>query len=121
IKPGDMYIMINGRQYLMREDKGVFSYIFSPPLVSTDFYFIANGIASKMYSLNALLVPSIQDFQLELRYPKYLHRSNEVLKSTGNATFPEGTTVKWQVEGKNTEKVKWITKDTSIAFKNVGE
>ena len=121
VKPEDVYITINGRQYLMLEDGGVFSYSFVPPLVSTDFYFSANGVTSRVYRLNALKAPSIQNFRMELSFPQYLHRANEVLKGTGNATFPEGTTVKWQLQGKNTERVKWITKDTSVAFKNVGE
>ena len=92
---------------------------FPPPLASTTFYFTANGVRSKEYGLNVLKTPSIQDFELVLDYPAYTNKRDEVLKSTGNATFPQGTRVTWQIEGRNTTGIDLITKDTTFAFQNV--
>ncbi|KAG1650666.1 Glutamine--tRNA ligase [Nymphon striatum] len=38
----------------------------------------------------------------------------KTLKSTGNATFPEGTKVSWYIEGRSTDNIRLITKDTRI-------
>jgi len=71
--------------------------------------------------LNALKTPSIQNFELLLNYPNYTNKRSEVLKSTGNATFPEGTKVTWQIKGKNTENIHLVTKDTSLAFSKASD
>ncbi|MCG2459212.1 hypothetical protein K8352_00460 [Flavobacteriaceae bacterium F89] len=117
IRPEEMHIVIDGKEYLLQENNGIFSYVFSPPLVSSGFYFVSNGIKSTEYRLKVLKAPAIQDFRLILHYPDYLHKPSDVLKGTGNATFPEGTLAQWQVIGKNTEEVKWVAKDTVINFK----
>lgn len=116
IRPDQVFITINDRKLLLQEQNGVYQYTFTPPLVSTEFSFSANGIFSRKYSLNALKTPSIQNFQLILDYPHYTNRKTDTLKSTGNATFPEGTRVSWRIEGRATENIQLITKDTTIVF-----
>lgn len=116
IRPDQVFITINDRNMLLQEQNGIYQYTFTPPLVSADFSFSANGIFSREYRLNALKTPSIQNFKLVLDYPNYTNRKSETLKSTGNATFPEGTKVSWQIEGRATENIRLITKDTAIVF-----
>lgn len=116
IRPDQVFITINDRKLLLQEQNGIYQYTFTPPLVSTEFSFSANGIFSRKYSLNALKTPSIQNFELILDYPNYTNRKTETLKSTGNATFPEGTAVSWRIEGRSTENIQLITKDTTISF-----
>jgi hypothetical protein len=116
IRPDQVFIAIKENDLLLQEQNGIYQYTFNPPLSTTDFYFKANGIFSRKYTLNALETPSIQDFKLLLNYPNYTNRKSEILKSTGNASFPEGTKVTWQIDGKNTENIHLITKDTSITF-----
>jgi hypothetical protein len=116
IRPDQVFIMINDRNMLLQEQNGIYQYTFTPPLVSVDFSFRANGIFSREYRLNALKTPSIQNFKLVLDYPNYTKRKSETLKSTGNATFPEGTKVSWQIEGRATGSIRLITKDTAIVF-----
>ncbi len=117
VRPNTVFIILDGKEALLQEQNGIFQYTFSPPLQSVDFYFRANGIQSSEYRLKALKTPSIQDFTMKLSYPKYTNRPPEVLKSTGNATFPEGTTVEWLLKGRHTENVSLITKDTTLSFK----
>ncbi|MGB6153468.1 MAG: DUF4175 family protein, partial [Pricia sp.] len=120
VQPEAVYIDVNGKQSLLQKLNGRYQYAFAPPLTSTDFSFVANGIRSKSYSLNALTAPAIQKFQLKLDYPNYTGRSSEVLSSTGNATFPEGTKATWEIEGKSTEIIQLITKDTVVSFSRDG-
>ena len=116
IRPDQVFISINGKDLLLQQQNGNYQYTFTPPLVSTNFFFKANGIFSREYQLHALKTPSIQNFELVLNYPKYTNRKFETLKSTGNATFPEGTEVTWLIRGKNTDKIELVTKDTAMAF-----
>jgi len=121
IRPDQVFITINGKDLLLQQQNGIYQYTFTPPLTSTNFSFKANGIFSREYQLNALKTPSIQNFELLLNYPSYTNRKSETLKSTGNATFPEGTKVTWQIEGRNTENIHLVTKDTSLAFSKTSD
>ncbi|MGI9546789.1 MAG: DUF4175 family protein, partial [Flavobacteriaceae bacterium] len=116
VKPQEINIVINGKLYLMQNTGGIFHYTFSPPLTSSSFYFEANGYNSRTYHLEALNVPTIQDFKLILRYPAYIDKKEDILNSTGNATFPEGTRVEWEIDGENTANIALITKDSTEFF-----
>ena len=116
VQPESVFIEINGRESLLQKLNGQYQYTFTPPLKATDFVFLANGIRSRAYRLNALETPVIQDFQIQLDYPNYTNRPTETLKSTGNATFPEGTKVTWKIEGRHTDNIQLLTKDTVLNF-----
>ena len=120
VQPESVYIDIEGKQILIQKQNGRYRYTFTPPLQSTDFFFVANDVRSKGYQLNALSTPSIQNFTLKLDYPNYTGRSSELLSSTGNATFPEGTKASWAIDGQHTETIELQTKDTTIAFSRDG-
>ena len=121
VQPDAVFIEMNGKESLLRKLNGRYQYTFTPPLESTDFVFVANGIRSGTYRLNALKTPAIQDFQIQLDYPNYTNRATEILKSTGTSTFPEGTKVTWHIEGRNTQKIQLLTKDTVLTFSNEKE
>ena len=95
VKPSAINIVINDRSYLMQQSESVFHYTFSPPLRDAEFYFEANGFTTRKYYLEAYSVPTIVDFVLKLEFPGYTKKNPEILNSTGNATFPEGTLVSW--------------------------
>ena len=116
VRPDLVFIDIEGKKLQLQEQYGTYQYTLSPPLKSTDFFFFANNVQSQDYHLNALETPSIENFEVVLEYPPYTGRKVEILKSTGNAVFPEGTKVTWKIEGKNAERVNLITADTSLIF-----
>ena len=116
VQPDAVSIVIDGKESLLQKLNGRYQYTFTPPLQSVDFAFSANGVQSRTYRLNALRTPSIQDFEIVLDYPNYINKATDILKSTGNATFPEGTKVKWAIKVKHTGKVQLITRDTVVDF-----
>ncbi|PCJ97754.1 MAG: hypothetical protein COA50_04655 [Flavobacteriaceae bacterium] len=120
-KPEEVFIVINGKEFLLQEDRGSYLYSFPPPLRTTDFYFLANDIQSRTYTLNALFVPSIQEFNMLLDYPNYTEKPTETIKGSGNAILPEGTKVTWQIKGKNTESIHLIEEDTAAIFSRKNE
>jgi len=116
VKPENVFIVVNGKEFLLQQQNGMYQYTFSPPLGSVDFYFKANSIESLSYSLEALKVPAIQSFQLVLDYPNYTNKPTETFRSTGNAVFPEGTEVRWEITGQHTNNINLITRDTALVF-----
>lgn len=116
VRPEDVYLVLNGKRYLLQQKNGIFQHLISPPLQSASFYFEANEITSSNFKLNALNTPAIQNFSLVLDYPDYTNKPTVTLKSTGNARFPEGTKVRWEIKGRNTEKIELIGGDTTVLF-----
>ncbi len=73
-------------------------------------------MSSREYTLDVVKTPTLLNFEMVLDYPSYIGKRDETLKSTGNATIPEGTLVKWNVATKNTDAVTLKTADTSFSF-----
>lgn len=116
VRPENVYVVLDGKEILLQEENGIHQYTLSPPINSAVFNFKANEVTSKSYSLQALKAPAIVDFNIKLTYPSYLKKKAEILKSTGNATIPEGTNITWEIVGQDTEQIDLITKDTALAF-----
>ncbi|MEZ4857357.1 MAG: DUF4175 family protein [Flavobacteriaceae bacterium] len=108
----------NESYYLEQTSPGRFEFTFSQPSESFDFQLIANKVTSKPYRVEVLKTPSLLGFEMFLHYPSYTGKKSETLKSTGNATIPEGTQVTWKVNTKNTETVQLKVKDTAYSFES---
>lgn len=116
IKPENISIIANGNEFFLQENNGFYEYTFVSPDKSTSFYFLANGITSKQYSLTVLEVPFLENFNMKLMYPSYTNRQPETLQSTGNTTFPEGTKVQWTIKGNHIDSISLQVKDSKIGF-----
>ena len=116
IKPELIYIVIDGQNYLMQENNGIYEYQINAISNSIIFNFEANNYSSKSYSLNVIQTPSIIDFGLVLDYPNYTSKISDTLKSVGNATILEGTKVTWNVNSEYTDKISFKTFDTILDF-----
>ncbi len=106
----------NETYYLEQTNPGQFEFTFSQPTVALSFRLKANKVTSQKYTLEVIKTPSLLGFEMVLDYPGYTGRKDEVLKSTGNATIPEGTQVTWNVSTKNTVQVQLKAKDTTFSF-----
>lgn len=114
--PENVEILYNNESYFLQQNKvGEFEYIFSQPKEDLRFELSANKITSKPYDLHVLQVPALLSFEMVLKYPDYIKKSSEVLKSTGNAIIPEGTQITWKLNSKATDNVEFFAKDT-ISF-----
>ena len=101
---------------MLQQRGDVAQYTFTPPLASTSFRFIANGIYSKEYRLIVLKTPVIQNFNMLLEYPNYIGKESEIISSTGNAVLPEGTSVTWKVKGHNIKTINLSMEDSVVVF-----
>jgi len=120
LRPERVNLVIDGKSIVMQEKNGLFSYTLVPPLQTTSFYFTANDYDSRRYDLEVGNVPAISGFEMQLDFPKYLGKRNTVVKGSGNAIVPEGTTVTWNIKGVHTAAVDYRAKDTIASFTRRG-
>ncbi len=114
--PDNVEILYNNQSYFLQQNKvGEFEYVFSQPKEDIRFELSSNNITSKPYDLKVIKVPSLLSFEVVLKYPDYIKRPTDILKSTGNAIIPEGTEVTWKLNTKATDNVQLLAKDT-LAF-----
>ncbi len=119
--PENVMITYNDEVYFLKNvGLGEFEYTFIQPKESLYFVISANDIHTNSYHLSVVPIPALLNFEMMLDYPRYTNKRDEVLKSSGNATVPEGTTVRWKMFTRNTDKVELKTKDTVIALEKNG-
>ncbi|MCR9226373.1 MAG: hypothetical protein NXH90_02995, partial [Flavobacteriaceae bacterium] len=116
VRPNDVQMVVNGEELLMQKRGGFYYYTFSPPVPETSFYLTANGWNSKSYSIGSYRTPTLVDFSLGLDYPSYLNLMSEEISGTGNAEVPEGTKVRWKIQGDHVDHIQMVTLDTTLSF-----
>ncbi|MBU0942800.1 MAG: hypothetical protein KKD36_15365 [Bacteroidetes bacterium] len=115
--PENALISIDGESYFMENiGGGEFKYSISKPTKAMLFHFEANNVVSEEFYLDVVAVPSITNLVMELNYPSFLGRKNEVISGSGNAVVPEGTVVTWRVNAQSTQRIDMQIDNRSIAF-----
>ena len=104
--------------YLQQSAPGLFEYTFTQPLEDFEFRLKANKVTSRAYMVDVMKTPAMREFEMHLDYPSYTGKRDEVIKSTGSATVPEGTRITWNVLADNTTEVALRTRDSSYLFAN---
>ncbi|WP_372747081.1 DUF4175 family protein, partial [Lutibacter sp.] len=104
--PEDVIINLSGESYYLESNGfGKFKYNFSAVKENITFSLNSGNVFSKEYKLSVIPTPVISGLKMELKYPAYTGKSDEVLKNTGNAVVPQGTKVTWRIETEKTEKI----------------
>ena len=117
IIPEEAKIFYNNQEYFLQNSgDGLFHYTFNSVDQKTDFFIESNGIQSIDYQINIIKIPTIQNLNLYLNYPKYLGKKNEKITNTGNVTIPQGTTISWNIEAIETSAVSFINNDKRSEF-----
>ena len=113
--PENAQIKFNGQSYFLQQvAPGEFQYTFSLPKEAVEFSLSANDVVSKFYVLEVVNTPNLVNFEMVLDYPSYTQKRDEILKSTGSAVIPEGTSVTWRVRTKSTTDVNIYAEDTLV-------
>lgn len=110
--PNEVYIRYGNRSFKCNKISNTeFSYTFSNMQKSTDFQFVTDEVESALYTVEVLPKPVTLGFVMELHYPAYLNKPDETIENVGNATVPEGTTIKWVFYTRNSEHLFFILND----------
>lgn len=102
--PDKIYVVIGSQQFITERDSATsFSYTFRNVQEDVPFAFFASGYYSDQYELLVLPAPRLIDFDVELNYPSYIKRTDEVISNTGDLVVPQGTKINWNFSTKNTD------------------
>lgn len=113
--PGSMSLNLGGKRFRMkRNSDGTFHYTFRNVRNTVPFKLMADGYSSGQYELEVLPTPSVVHFDVNLSYPDYLNRKDEVKNNVGNLQIPEGTRVEWTFSTENTETLFLAFPDSAI-------
>ena len=118
--PEKAMIFIENESYFMESlNPGEFQFIIKQPTANTQFHIEANAISSPEYELKIVAVPTIANFEMQLNFPAYLNKKPELIKGTGNAIIPEGTSVTWKINTQATQSIIWKEVTSSFPFSKV--
>lgn len=94
--PGEMSIEIGDDNIPMQPvEKNLFQYTFRNVTDPISFRLFAAGFYSGTIKLNVVQKPVIKALKIQLDYPAYTGRKDEIRESLGDMTVPAGTTVRW--------------------------
>jgi hypothetical protein len=106
--PDNLFIEINNSQYkLTKENNVLFHHTIKNIQKDTKFKIVADGYRSKEYEIKVLPKPMLLNFEIELKYPKYTNKKDEILENSGDIVVPYGTNINWSFNTKDTKKIKF--------------
>jgi hypothetical protein len=115
--PEKVYIHTSRGKFLMTKvSKNEFLIVLRRLSENSLFNFEANGFTSDLYKINVIPKSAVGKFQAFIEFPSYLGMKNEKILNAGDLLIPEGSKITWSVETKNTEKIKFLFKDTIKSF-----
>ena len=107
--PEQVYLISESGKFLMEKTaKNEFTVWLKKVKNTTQFYVQGNEFFSPKYTLNVIGKAVIGKLQAKLIYPKYLGKNPELIQNSGDLTVPEGTSIEWTVQTKNTAFVDFI-------------
>jgi hypothetical protein len=119
--PADVYVETASNTFKLDKDNvTTFHYLFSNLQQNTSFRLVGNGFTSQPYEIKVNLRPSLLHFDVELRYPAYLHKKNETLSNAGDLTIPAGTTVKWLFHTQNANSLGFAINEKNYKLNPAG-
>jgi hypothetical protein len=115
--PENTMIFIGDESYFMESAaNGEFQFKIEKPTTNVLFHVEANEVSSEEFELSVITVPSISNLEMVLNFPSYLNKKSEIIKGTGNAVLPEGTSVTWKMNTIATQSVNWSDLKSNYSF-----
>ncbi len=120
--PNEIFVLINGNEFRLDKDNITnFNYTFKNIQQNTKFQLSGGGFQSTMYELVVIPKPSLLNFEVQLKYPSYLNRKDEVVSNAGDLIIPQGTKVMWNFATKNTDYLNIRFVDTLLKLNQSAE
>jgi len=82
-----------------------FEYTFKNCTEDIHFRFYAAGFKSEVYHLKVLQRPLLTGMKLQLNYPAYTGRKNELKNGVSDLIVPQGTSIAWSLSTQHADKV----------------
>ena len=105
--PDRVYLVTDQGKYLMnRSLKNRHDFVIKKVKTSGSFYFEANGYESSKFPYTVTGKSLLGKVQLQINYPGYLNKKDELIENAGDIQVPEGSKLTWMGSGKNTAWLK---------------
>lgn len=115
--PDEVFLLADGVKYKLEKQNTVsFKYVFKNIQKNINFQLTASEITSKPYQLSIIPKPIILNFDVQLTYPAYTGKKNEVLENIGDMVVPDGTKVEWRFVTRETSLLTFLFGDKTVAL-----
>lgn len=105
VLPNEMSVELGNEKVPMQVlEAHHFQYTFRNVTEDVHFRLFAAGYYSQPYVLKVVQKPVLKAFKVEINYPTYIGRKNEVRNSLSDMTLPVGTSVHWAFIAEHTDK-----------------
>lgn len=113
--PEQVEILVDGYPYKMRKSSpNEFHHQLKNIQADKTIQFQAGAVKSRPYTIEVIGKPSIKSFLVQLDYPYYVGKRDEILKNTGDIIVPEGTKLNWIFSTVNTDALGYSVSDDKI-------
>lgn len=105
--PGEMFVETSNERVPMQSLTGNnFQYTFKNLTDPVSFRLYAAGFYSQPYTVNVVQKPLLKAFKVQIDYPDYIGKKDEVRNSLGDMTLPVGTYVRWAFLAEHTDEAQ---------------
>ncbi|MBS1687801.1 MAG: hypothetical protein JSS96_03690 [Bacteroidetes bacterium] len=102
--PDEMYLEMGADKVPMQVlEKHSFQYTFKNVTEPVSFRLFAAGFYSETYTLAVVQKPVLKAFKVQIDYPDYTGKKDELRNSLGDMTLPVGTKVTWAFVAEHTD------------------
>jgi hypothetical protein len=104
--PDKVYLQVgNNRIKLQKESMVRFNYTFINVQKDQYFKIVADELESSDYELKVLPKPVILNFDIDVDYPAYTRKKDEIIHNNGDLILPAGTKASWKFYTLNTAAI----------------
>lgn len=104
--PAELYLEFNNARYRMeRKSPVIFQYRFRNLQEDKKFHITNDIFQSPQYELRVLPRPIVLSFEVNLDYPGYTGKTDEMIENTGDLIVPAGTSITWKFYTRDTRNV----------------
>jgi len=115
--PENIYLETgNNRIKLIKNNPINFSHTFINVQNSTSFQLVADKYKSEIYEVTVLPRPIMLDFEIQLDYPAYTGKSDELITKNGDLIVPIGTNIGWTFYTRNTKEMNLMFNEDRISL-----
>lgn len=113
--PNDIYLIEENNKFrFTKKTISLFEYNFRNVQKDIRFKIKTGDVLSKEVRVSLIEKPIINQLSLKLSFPYHTQKKNKDVKNNGDILIPEGTEVTWKIKSSFVNKIRFITKDSTV-------
>lgn len=109
--PAEVFVELQGERLPMSQLEKInhrFQYAFRNMTEDVSFRFFAAGFYSQPHTIKVVQKPLLNAVRINISYPPYTGRKNEIRQSLGDLTLPQGTVVGYAIQATHTDEALFV-------------